>query len=81
MPSSFSRLNTQSRVEVFVDAIKIVVDGTVRTAPLRTERFPSTTLIRLYELLKNNSRLATADQNTSNGALVSIEDTRMCGGG
>ena len=45
-----------------VDAIKYVIDGTVQRAPLRrTQCFPSITLIRLYELLKNNSRLAKAD--------------------
>jgi hypothetical protein len=38
------------RVEV-CDAIKNVAGGTVRT-----KRFPPTTLIRLYELLKNDSR-------------------------
>jgi hypothetical protein len=56
-----------------VDAIKNVIDGTVHSAPLRTERFPSITLIRLYELLKNNSRLAKADPRIPVDTWVSIE--------
>src|SRR4249920_3299871 len=42
-------------------------------APLRAERFPSITLIRLYELLKNNSQLSKADPNIHADIWVSIE--------
>jgi len=70
--SSFELTEVSTKLNS-VDAIKLVADGTVRTVFRRTERFPSTTLIRLYELLKNNSQLTKTDQNTSTGILVSIE--------
>jgi len=43
----------------------IVADGTVKSGPLPPNLFPSATLIRLYEFLKNNSRYdRTAQANT-----------------
>ena len=55
--------NKEPRFNVRFDAIKIVADGTARTAT-RTTHFPSATLIRLNELLKN-SRLTGRFRSTT----------------
>ncbi|WP_325346136.1 hypothetical protein [Xylophilus sp.] len=71
MPPSICFLLSHSQSEVHLTQSKIhVADGTVRPRRFRfARRFPSATLIRLYEFLKN-SRLIDLSRSTTKQPLA-----------